>query len=67
MSRENVEIVRRIYDEGLMDRAVEALRPLLNPDVQYVNPAEAIEPGTRSGVDEVMRGLPKHAAQLRRG
>jgi ketosteroid isomerase-like protein len=54
MSRENVEIVRRIYDDGLIDRADEALRPLLNPEVEYVNPAEAIEPGTRSGLDEVL-------------
>src|SRR5215208_7848829 len=57
MSQENVEIVRRIYDDGLIDRAVEALHPLLNPDVQYVNPAEAIEPGTRSGIDEVMNAF----------
>jgi ketosteroid isomerase-like protein len=54
VSRENVEVVRRIYDDGLIDHAVEALQPRLNPDVQYVNPAEAIEPGTRSGIDEVM-------------
>jgi ketosteroid isomerase-like protein len=57
MSREdveNVEIVRHIYDGGLIDRAVEALRPLLAPDVEYVNPADAIEPGTRKGIDAVM-------------
>ena len=54
MSRENVEIVRRVYAEGLIDRAVESIRPLLAADVEYVNPAEAIEPGTRNGIDAVM-------------
>ena len=54
MSRENVEVVQHIYDEGLMDHAVEEMRPLLAPDVEYVNPAEAIEPGTRQGIDEAM-------------
>ena len=54
MSQENEEIVRRVYAEGLIDRDVEAIRPLLAADVQYVNPADAIEPGTRKGVDAVM-------------
>ena len=54
MSRENVEVVRQIYNGGLIDRAVEDMRPLLAPDVEYVNPADAIEPGTRRGIDEVM-------------
>jgi ketosteroid isomerase-like protein len=53
-SRENVEVVQQIYDDGLIDRAVEAVRPLLAPDVEFVNPPDAIEPGTRRGRDEVM-------------
>jgi ketosteroid isomerase-like protein len=49
MSQENVEIVRRIYEEQMMDRGQERLRELFTPDVEYVNPPEAIEPGTRHG------------------
>ena len=49
MSQENVEIVRRIYAEQMMDRGQERLRELFAPDVEYVNPPEAIEPGTRHG------------------
>ena len=30
------------------------MRPLLSADVEFVNPADAIEPGTRRGIDEVM-------------
>jgi ketosteroid isomerase-like protein len=54
MSRENVEVVRHIYGAGLIDRAVADVRPLLATDVEFVNPADAIEPGTRRGIDEVM-------------
>jgi ketosteroid isomerase-like protein len=54
MSRENVELVRRMYADGLLDHAVDAIQPLLHPDVEFVNPAEAVEPGTRRGIDEVM-------------
>jgi ketosteroid isomerase-like protein len=48
------EIVQRIYDGGLMDHAVDDMRPLRAPDVEYVNPPDAIEPGTRRGIDDVM-------------
>jgi ketosteroid isomerase-like protein len=50
----NVEIIRHIYEGGLMDRAVEGMRPLLAAEVEYVNPPDAIEPGTRKGIDAVM-------------
>ena len=54
MSQENVEIVRRVYADGLLDHAFDAIQPLLHPDVEFINPAEAVEPGTRRGIDEVM-------------
>ena len=54
MSQENVEIVRRMYADGLLDHAVDGMQPLLHPDVEYVNPAEAVEPGIRRGIDEVI-------------
>jgi ketosteroid isomerase-like protein len=46
MSEENVEIVRRIY--GAWERGVSA-RDLIDPDMEYVNPPYAVEPGVRRG------------------
>ena len=58
MSRENVEIVRRIYDEGLIDRDPETwLLELATPDIEYVNPPYAVEPGVRRGPAEVVRAM----------
>jgi hypothetical protein len=48
MSQENVEIVRAIYDEwadGHLGRRYMA------EDIEYVNPPNAVEPGTRVGAD----------------
>jgi ketosteroid isomerase-like protein len=58
MSEENVEIVRRIYEEGLIYRDPEGLvAELGTPDIEYVNPPYAVEPGTRRGPAEVARAL----------
>jgi ketosteroid isomerase-like protein len=46
MSRENVDLVRRIYDAW--DRQ-ESARDFISEDVEYVNPSYAVEPGTRHG------------------
>jgi ketosteroid isomerase-like protein len=46
MSQENVEVVRSIYAAWL---AGESPRELIDPDVEYVNPPDAVEPGTRRG------------------
>ena len=46
MSRENVELVRRIYEAW--DRE-ESARDFIAADVEYVNPSYAVEPGTRHG------------------
>ena len=47
MSEENVEVVRRVYET--LARS-EPLGPdLLDPDVEYVNPPTAVEPGIRRG------------------
>jgi len=53
VSQKNVEIVRRIYEEGLLDRDLDRLLALVRPDVEYVNPPEAIDPGVRRGIAEV--------------
>ncbi len=57
MSQENVEIVRRIYEEGLIDQDPEWLLELATPDIEYVNPPYAVEPGVRRGPVEVVRAM----------
>ena len=57
MSEENVELVRRIYEEGLIDQDPQQwLLELATADVEYVNPPNAVEPGVRRGPAEVVRG-----------
>ncbi len=57
MSRENVALVQRIYDEGLLDGDPDRLLDLMAPDVEYVNPQEAVDPGIRRGREEVAKAL----------
>jgi uncharacterized protein len=50
VSPADVEVVRRIYRAwGKGD--VDGARALLDPDVEWVNAPDAVEPGTRRGVD----------------
>jgi ketosteroid isomerase-like protein len=46
MSEENVEVVRRIYETWLRG---DSARDLIDADVEYVNPPDAVEGGTRRG------------------
>ena len=58
MSQENVEVVRRIYADGLIYQDPERLvAELATPEIEYVNPPYAIEPGIRRGPAEVERAL----------
>ena len=57
MSQENVEIVRRIYQDGLFDHQPDQVLALAAPDVEYVNPPEAVDPGVRRGTAEVARAF----------
>jgi ketosteroid isomerase-like protein len=50
MSQENVEVVRRIY-AAWYQTGLWAASGNLDPDIQWVNPDNAIEPGTRVGID----------------
>jgi ketosteroid isomerase-like protein len=61
MSR-NVELVRRIYAEGLLDGDLEGLLELSAPDVEYVNPPDAVESGVRRGREEI-RGIARTARE----
>ena len=49
MSQENVEVVRAIH-EALARGESPASLGLLHPDIEYVNPPGAVEPGTRRGI-----------------
>jgi uncharacterized protein len=49
MSEENVEIVRAIH-EAIMRGESPASLGLLHPDIEYVNPTGAVEPGTLRGI-----------------
>ena len=48
MSQENVEIVRRFYDAWAREEFPGPVE-LMDPEIEYVNPAGAVEPGTRRG------------------
>lgn len=50
MGQTETELVERLFS-AWNDRDAEALRELAHPDVEYVNPPDAVEPGTRRGVD----------------
>ena len=56
MSQENVEIVRRLYESWAREE-FPGPAELLDPDIEYVNPHGAIEPGIR-------RGLPAFKAAI---
>ena len=46
MSEESVELVRRIYEAW---RAGRSARALIHPEIEYINPPDAVEPGTLRG------------------
>jgi ketosteroid isomerase-like protein len=52
VSQENVELVRRIYEDGLLDGNHVRLLASMSSNVEYVNPPEAVDPGTRRGAAE---------------
>jgi ketosteroid isomerase-like protein len=50
MSEANVEIVRRLYQAWQRD-GYGVVPELMDPEIEFVNPAYAVEPGTRHGYD----------------
>ena len=58
MSRANVDLVRRLYEAGLIDQdPAEWLPELAAPDIEYVNPPDAVEPGIRRGPENVVAAM----------
>ena len=58
MSQKNVEIVRSPYDAWARDGFPGPLG-VLDPEIEYVNPAGAVEPGTRRGREAFRLALEK--------
>ena len=58
MSQENVEIVRSFYDAWARDEFPGPVE-LMDPEIEYVNPAGAVEPGTRRGLAAFTRAVEK--------
>lgn len=54
MSVESVEIVHRVV-AAWNRRDSDAILTFADPDIEYVNPPSAVEPGTRRGHDEVAK------------
>ena len=49
MSQKNVQVVRRFYDAWARDELPGPVE-LMDPEIEYVNPAGAVEPGIRRGL-----------------
>jgi ketosteroid isomerase-like protein len=58
MSQENVETVQRFYRAWAHDEFPGPIE-LMDPDIEYVNPAGAVEPGTRRGLAAFSRAVEK--------
>ena len=56
--RTDADVVRCFYDAWSRDDLPGPVE-LLDPEVEYVNPAGAIEPGTRRGVDAFITAVEK--------
>jgi uncharacterized protein len=56
MSEENVEIVRSIYDAWAR-KEFPGPAGVLDVEIEYVNPAGAVEPGTRYGLEAFSRAV----------
>ena len=63
MSQENVESVRHLYESGLIDRDPDELLKGAIPDVEYINPPYAVEPGVRRGVAAVAQAMRRFGGQ----
>ena len=58
MPEPNVEIVRSFYEAWAREEFPGPIE-FLDPEVEYVNPIGAIEPGVRRGLDEFSRATEK--------
>lgn len=59
MSDENVQVVRRFYAAWSRDEELPGPTELMDPEIEYVNPSGAVEPGIRRGRGEFSRAVEK--------
>jgi ketosteroid isomerase-like protein len=58
ISKQNVEPVGRIYSDGLFDRDPDRIvHEFATPEIEYINPPEAVEPGIRRGRAQAAQAL----------
>lgn len=61
MASEAETVVRGFYDAFSRGRPIDEVSaefaPFLHPDAEYVNPPDAVEPGTRRGISEFRGAL----------
>ena len=55
---ENADIVRRLYDAFNRGDTAAAYE-LIDPEIEYVNPEDAVEPGTRHGLRDYDQAMGK--------
>jgi ketosteroid isomerase-like protein len=58
MSQENIEVVRSFYRAWARNE-LPGPTELMDPEIEYVNPTGAVEPGTRRGLAEFSRAVEK--------
>lgn len=51
------KFVRRAYEDGWYDKEPQQLFARMHSDAEFVNPAEAVEPGTRRGAAEIAKAF----------
>ena len=56
MPTENVDVIRAFYDAWAREEFPGPIE-FLDPEIEYVNPEGAVEPGTRRGIDEFTRAI----------
>ncbi len=58
MSEENVEVVRSFYDAWARNEFPGPIE-FMDPEIEYVNPVGAVEPGTRRGLGAFINAVEK--------
>jgi ketosteroid isomerase-like protein len=66
MSQQNVEIVRSFYRAWARDDLPGHVE-LIDPEIEYVNPIRAVEPGTRRGLPAFSGAVGKSSRAWRPG
>jgi ketosteroid isomerase-like protein len=50
---QRVALIRRVYEEHWLDGALDKILPFLDPEIELINPEDAVVGGVRHGIEEV--------------